>query len=265
MNIKWTFKYILCLSAIVISGCAGVSSEQYDRILQENGALKDRVEDTRARLDELGNKFSLLNEKLDASRATVLAMEKTLSERAPLPPEGLKVVNLNEEDSREGAIPRAPVSAQKPEPQAMPQGKGKRQEERDDSKGPDALYAKAQDFFLSGDYAVARKVFSDLARLYPQSSLADNALYWIGEAYYSEKNYALASRKFSEVAEKYPNENKAPDALLKAAFSYMELKEVDKSREFLEMLIRRYPGTEAALKAKNMLEKTSGTEKEGER
>lgn len=262
MNIKWSAKCIVCLLGVVLSGCAAVSSDEYDRILRETGALKDRIEDTRARLDELGNKFGLLNEKVDASRADVQRIDKTLSERPLEPPEGLKVVNLNEEAVAEAPVRHAPDPVVKA-PAAVARRDVKRQEEQEGAKNPDALYGKGQDFFLSGDYAVARKVFSDLVRLYPASPLADNALYWIGEAYYSEKEFEKAGLKFSEVAEKYPNENKAPDALLKAAFSYMELKEEDKARQYLDTLVRRYPGSEPALKAKKMLEKTSGIEKEG--
>jgi tol-pal system protein YbgF len=235
---------LACVIAwLLAAGCAGMGAEEHERLLRQNAEIRASAEDSRARVDELTNKLMLLHEKLEATRSEVERLDKAMAERALNPPEGLKVVSLDEEATREAT-----------EPQPAKEAKKKEEKAKAEARAPEELYNKAQDFFISGDYAVARKVFAELAGLHPQSPLADNAIYWIGESYYSEKDFSKAIDKFKEVVDAYPNENKAPDALLKIALSYKELEDRVKAIEYLERLIKRYPDSEAAQKARKLIE-----------
>ncbi|MEE9613539.1 MAG: tol-pal system protein YbgF [Thermodesulfobacteriota bacterium] len=200
--------------------------------------LRDSVDKINDRLDELNNKFLLLQEKVEANREAVggSAGESGAEGFSTAPPKGLKVVKLTE---------KKPAAEER---EVTGGGKG---------PSPEQLYSRGQDLFIAGKYERARKVFSRLVEEFPIHNLADNALYWSGEAYYSEGDYEKALAKFNEVAERYPGENKAPDALLKVAFSHIELHEAGKASSVLKRIIKLYPESGAADKAGEKLEEIS--------
>ena len=245
MKLKIT---IVAVLALAFTGCAGMSEQQkaIDRLTLQVTDIKVSLEETRMKVDDLGNKFILLQEKIDASRADI---DKLSAAVVPShPPEGLIVVPLAAEELRYN-----PGPGQKGHTMKMETGEA----------SPEAMYNKGQDLFLSGRYEEARGAFSAFLKAYPRHGLSDNALYWIGESHYSEKDFAKALEKFRETADKYPGENKAPDALLKAGFSHMEMNEGDRAKAVLKKVVAMYPGTDAASKAKKALE--SAGEKEGTR
>jgi tol-pal system protein YbgF len=251
------------IAALCVSGCAGRDNKaSIERLTRQVVDLKSSFAETDSRVEELGNKLTLLHEKMEASNQAggMGASPAGASEgdlHAPglaTPPEGLKVVRLGEEPEAGPTWPAMEAGG------ARNKGAGAPSAREED---PDSLYGRGQDLFISGRYNEARKVFLDLASAYPGHPLADNALYWAGESFYTERDYANALIIFKEAAEKYPRENKAPDALLKAAFSYMELDDRERGRVVIEDLIRRYPGSEAAAKARKTLEKLSGPKKDG--
>lgn len=243
-------KTSITLAAFVLlfTGCAGMQEQQrsIDKLRLQNAELKVTVDETRARLDDLGNKFVLLQEKLEASKAEI---EKLHASAVPAaPPAGLAVVPLTEETPRYN-----PGPAQK----------GHTMHRETGEASPEAMYNRGQDLFMAGQYEEARAAFGAFLKAYPRHSLSDNSLYWIGESHYAEKDFSKALERFNELADKYPGENKAPDALLKAGLSHMEMNQGEKARAFFEKLIATHPGTDAASKARKAL-KDAGA-KEGTR
>jgi len=239
---------VIAAAALLFTGCASVSEQQksIDRLSLQVAELKASLDSTRGKVDDLGNKFVLLQEKIDASRADI---DKLAAATVPaLPPEGLTVVPLVEEDLRYNPGPSQ---------------KGHTMKKETGEASAEVLYNKGQDLFMAGRYEEARTSFASFLKAYPRHSLSDNALYWIGEAHYAEKDFRKALEKFREAADKYPGENKAPDALLKAGFSHMEMNEGEKGRAVLEKVMALYPGTDAASKARKALE--SAGAKEGTR
>lgn len=236
--------------AFVAAGCAATSEQQrsIDKLNLQTADLKVSLEDMRARVDLLGNKFILLQEKLDSSRADIDKLNAAGAAQSMMPPAGLTVVPLAEEELKYN-----PGPAQK----------GHTMKKEVGAASAEAMYNKGQDLFMAGRYEEARGEFNAFLKAYPRHTLSDNALYWIGEAYYAEKDYAKALERFKEVADKYPGENKAPDALLKAGFSHLEMEEGAKAKSVLEKVVALYPGTDAASKAMKALE--SAGAKEGTR
>lgn len=231
------FKPLIFLAVAIAfaGGCAATQGkdEALLRLESQVAELRASAEDTRARLDDLNNKFALLHEKVEASESA--PVNEDVSRLPDAPPAGLKVVDLGESEF--------------PEPTGVT-AKADKKTAPKIAETPEEIYNRAQDLFMAGRYALARDVFTGLAGRYPGHTLADNALYWAGEAYYTEKDFANAVLMFTEVARKYPLENKAPDALLKAGFASMEMRDRDKARGYFADLLERYPDSEAALKAR---------------
>ena len=230
---------IAAVLAFVATGCAATNEQQrsIDKLNLQTSDLKISLEDMRARVDLLGNKFILLQEKIEASRADIDKLNAAGAAQSMMPPAGLTVVPLDEE------VRYNPGPLQK----------GHTMKKETGPLSPEAMYNKGQDLFMASRYEEARGAFNAFLKAYPRHGLSDNALYWIGEAYYAEKDYAKALERFKEVADKYPGENKAPDALLKAGFSHMEMEEGGKAKAVLEKVVALYPGTDAASKAMKAL------------
>lgn len=232
-----------CFFSLFAAGCGATKEElrAMDKLGHQSADLKVSVEEMRAKVDDLGNKFTLLQEKIDASRAEIEKLSAASASGAvpAMPPEGLTVVPLAEEELRYN-----PGPAQK----------GHTMKKETGPSGPEAMYNRGQDLFMAGRYEEARAAFSAFLKAYPRHSLSDNALYWVGEAHYAEKDFVKALERFKEAADKYPGENKAPDALLKAGFSHMEMNEGALAKAVLEKVVAKYPGTDAASKAMKALE-----------
>lgn len=121
------------------------------------------------------------------------------------------------------------------------------------SSDPVALYRKAYDLLKQGQYGQAIDSFRRLIERYPDHDLSDNAQYWIGEAYYAQQDYKRALEEFSKVVDTYGKGNKVPDALLKMAYCYAELGDKQRARESLKRVLRDYPWSDPAKKAKERL------------
>lgn len=104
-------------------------------------------------------------------------------------------------------------------------------------------------------YTDARATFQELITKFPKSDYADNARYWIAETYYDEKDFASAILEFDKVQKEYPQGDKVPAALLKLGFAFLEIGEKDASKSALNELVRRFPKSEEAKKAKEKLAK----------
>ncbi|PYT32224.1 MAG: hypothetical protein DMG57_02445 [Acidobacteria bacterium] len=117
----------------------------------------------------------------------------------------------------------------------------------------DVLYQNAYRDRLGGKIDLALQEFNDYLKYYGESSLAPAAQFWIGDIYFSQNDFEKALQAFDLVLEKYPSNNKTPDALYMKGKTLLKLdRRTAGANEFRE-LIRRYPGSDLATKAKAQL------------
>lgn len=224
----FAFFWVLLISCY-ITGCVSAQQEQALKDIKSQLAeLQSRQSKTNANLEELSNKFLLLQEQVVINKKGIEEL-KTMAVPV-LPPEELKIIKLETEGAK------------------------KETKKTESASSPEELYNEAQNLFIAGRLHESAEQFADFIARYPRHSLADNAQYWIGEVYYSQKDYQKATIEFKKVVDNYPNENKAPDALLKAGFSYIEIGNNEKAIDALKMVVEQYPASEAAAKAKVKLQ-----------
>jgi tol-pal system protein YbgF len=99
----------------------------------------------------------------------------------------------------------------------------------------------------------SRALFVAFIQNHPQTSYTDNAYFWLGETYYQKKDYPSALVNYQKVIELFPNENKVPDAMLRSSVCLLKMSKSQEAKASLEKLIREYPKSEAARKAKASL------------
>jgi tol-pal system protein YbgF len=140
------------------------------------------------------------------------------------------------------SAPPPPPAPERPQPPAPPL-----------AGSPEAHYAAALATFRAREHGQAILDFLDFLARYPKHALAPNAQFWIGEAYYAERDWRQALAEFEKVADQPPASPKRPDALLKVGLCYASLKETARARQVWQALVREYPDSEAAGRARGLL------------
>jgi tol-pal system protein YbgF len=115
------------------------------------------------------------------------------------------------------------------------------------------FYALAYNKQKAGEMAVARQLYVDFIRKYPRDDLAGEAHFQLAESYFAEDKCPEALPEYGQLVKAFPNSKSMPTALLHSADCFQRLKNLDAAQAALDQVIKRYPGTEAAKKAKARL------------
>ncbi|MEJ5172332.1 MAG: tol-pal system protein YbgF [Hydrogenothermaceae bacterium] len=226
------------LSIATLSSCA--SEDKIVSLQRELISLREEVNQLKS--DNQTNKSSIedLNRRVDK-------LSKAVSENS-VEIEKLKVSKPS------ASVPPPPPPP--PPPQQLPRESKEQVSVPSDEKG---LYQYALDLYYKGNYEEARKYFVEFLKKYPDSDLYGNAVFWAGQTFYAERKFNDAIEIFKALISKCDEGKikkcvKYPDAMLKIGFGYIELGDVEKGKEYLNDLVKRYPDSDPAQLAKKKLE-----------
>lgn len=223
---------------LLLGGCGA-----NDLIVKRQTETETRVEHlfqvaggVEARLNELSARLATLEEQ-DAQRTTLF---RELADGV----RELKEVN----QALQAKVQTVAVASTPKVEVVNPETGGKSKD-----SGPPAAYLKAFGLYSANNFAGAITAFEQFLKASPSGEYTPNAHYWIGECYYSSSDLPKALVAFQKVVDGWPKHAKAPDALLKVGYSQAALKQPEKARLAFEQLIRQYPGSPAAIKARERL------------
>src|SRR6185436_6547963 len=117
----------------------------------------------------------------------------------------------------------------------------------------DVLYQNAYRDKLGGKNDLALQEFNDYLKYYAEAPLAPAAQFWIGDVYFNQGDFDKALKAFDMVLEKYPANTKTPDALYMKGRTLVKMDRRNAGANEFRELIRRYPGSELATKARAQL------------
>jgi tol-pal system protein YbgF len=117
----------------------------------------------------------------------------------------------------------------------------------------DVLYQNAYRDKLGGKSDLALQEFNDYLKYYGQAPLAPAAQFWIGDIYFTQGDYESALKAFDTVLVQYPANNKTPDAFYMKGRTLVKLDRRNAGAAEFRELIKRYPGSELATKARAQL------------
>jgi len=132
-------------------------------------------------------------------------------------------------------------------------------------KTPKEAYEQGVGLLTLGDTALARERLIAFLEKHAGGELGGNAQYWLGESYYHDGDYRRAILEFQKVREKYEKSDKVDDALLKLGYSFASLGLKKEAQVFLKELLRRFPRSGIAPKAKEKLGELEGKKKKKKR
>lgn len=116
-------------------------------------------------------------------------------------------------------------------------------------------YEAALAVFRQGDFSSAQTLFLDFRKRYTKSGYAPLTLFWLANAQYATRSYKEAVINFRALVAGAPEHSRAPEAVLSIANCQIELKDIRGARKTLEDLIKAYPMSEAAIAAKERLQR----------
>jgi tol-pal system protein YbgF len=116
-----------------------------------------------------------------------------------------------------------------------------------------ADYLTLLDGLARQDCARTVPQLNSFAANHKESPLADNALYWAARCYALKGDQNQAVSKFYDVVTKYPKGDKAPAALLAQGNVFVDLGDSPDARLAFSKLIRDYPSSEEAARARQKL------------
>lgn len=254
----------------LLAGCAAEPSRQTipaEQLSQADAqadltALKSRVQEMRARIDELegvqgkagrGVTLDEVNRRLALLEETVSRMAATLGvdagSRAPSASSGTPVPG----GPGGPGYGQAPARGGSPgyDPDAPPVAPITMGQAGNDPA--EAIQNMAMESFNQRDYNRANSLFSELLKSYPNSRQAPNALFWQAETNFQQGDYARAALICQDLIQKYPNNPLVPSAMLKQALSFRKLGKLQAARILLQDVEKRYPGTPEARSAQMQL------------
>ncbi len=115
------------------------------------------------------------------------------------------------------------------------------------------LFDRGMESFRAGELGEAVLDFEQFAEKHATHPLAPSAHFWIGEAYFRSRDFEHAAGEYQRAIDLAPIGERTPDALLRLGLALRSLRREDRAREVWARLMRDFPDSEAALRARAVL------------
>jgi tol-pal system protein YbgF len=109
--------------------------------------------------------------------------------------------------------------------------------------------------FQGGNYDLARRQFDAFQRLYPKSELADQAQYYLADSYHHQQDLRQAIAGYDKLLRNFPASDIVPRAQLRKVKALVQSGERVAGVRELRALIARYPNSEEARQAQQLLQR----------
>lgn len=208
--------------------------------LDDQGSLARKAfADHKVLVDNVADGVRVLREKVDETNVRISSLTQELEAlRIAMPP------------PPPGAAP--PAEGQAPEPMpsspASPIAPG---------TTPQQLYQNAYADYTAGQWDLAIAGFQAYLKSFPKLPDADEAQFYIGETYYFSGRFKEAAGAYNDVITTYPGTNSVPQAMYKLGLAYDRLGQADRARQTLEAVMKGFPDSDAAMLAKQALDRLS--------
>lgn len=247
---------VQAMEAANLGGATGSSAADLEQRMQDlegessqiNGGVErlgNAVERLAKRVDELAKDFDLRLRDLEAAAhaSGKVPGQQVAGPSAALPvvvPAATTVTSPQAGVSPTEAVPAAASAS--PTAAVIPAG-----------MKPADHYNRAYAYLTAADYPNAKSWLEAFLTAYPKDPLADNAHYWLGEVNLVQNNPQGAVVAFKNGLAAFPKGQKAPANLLKMGIALQQMKQEQFAKGAWEKLVKDYPRSAEAEKAKAKL------------
>jgi tol-pal system protein YbgF len=254
--------FTVALGALGLAGCVS----QADLISQDR-RLSQQIAEQRKQIKEIQREVERMRGEMEGapragSEDRIKELESRLS-KVETPPQPGEAPPPNAPEARDVPPPIASAPAPRDVPPPPRPTADDGDWERDVSRDQAAIAASnapEKDQVAPMMDAVARKdcgravgQLNTFAAQNKQSPLASNAVYWVARCHQLKGDRQQAISKFYEVVTKYPKGGKAPAALWEQGNLFIDMGDTPDARLALGKLIKDYPNSEEAGRARKRL------------
>ena len=258
------------LALVLLTGLAGCAGLQ-DQVARQDAALSDLrtgVDGLRADLRGLRDEVTALRGTLETGVRRAAADRETDEARARYAQEALEArlataerrveeladgvtglevggANLAEQFVRLEAGSASAVT--------LPRARSSRPRTPGPPISAEELFDRGMESFRAGELGQAVLDFEEFADKHPGHPLAPSVQFWIGEAYFRSRDFEQAASKYQKAIDLAATGERTPDALLRLGLALRSLRREDRAREVWARLLRDFPDSEAALRARAVL------------
>jgi tol-pal system protein YbgF len=118
---------------------------------------------------------------------------------------------------------------------------------------PEELFDRGMESYRAGELGQAVLDFEEFADKHPGHPLTPSAHFWIGEAYFRSRDFERAASRYQKAIDLAATGDRTPDALLRLGLALRSLHREDRAREVWARLVRDFPDSDAALRARAVL------------
>jgi len=201
-------------------------------ITSQAGVQTQRIEGQQARLQQISDGLDEMKARQQKLSEQITQLRQFLETVQSQPPPAAVT------QGAPAVTPPAPVV-----PQAPP------------APSPQTLYENALRDMLAAKTDLAMLGFQDYLKNYPDGERAENAQFYIGEIYYQNAQYSKAVEAYTKVIDGFPKGNKVPSAHLKKGYALAEMRMKVAAKRELEVLIRKFPSSDEAKRARERIAK----------
>jgi tol-pal system protein YbgF len=118
---------------------------------------------------------------------------------------------------------------------------------------PEELFDRGMESYRAGELGQAVLDFEEFADKHPGHPLTPSAHFWIGEAYFRSRDFEQAASKYQKAIDLAATGERTPDALLRLGLALRSLHREDRARDVWARLVRDFPDSDAAVRARAVL------------
>jgi tol-pal system protein YbgF len=126
------------------------------------------------------------------------------------------------------------------------------------------LFDRGMESYRAGELGQAVLDFEEFADKHPGHPLTPSAHFWIGEAYFRSRDFEQAASRYQKAIELAATGDRTPDALLRLGLALRSLHREDRAREVWARLLREFPDSDAAVRARAVVRQPGRSVRPGE-
>jgi tol-pal system protein YbgF len=212
-------------------------------LLEQNKQLQAEIQALRGQLDEQGFEIKKL-QRDSLNRYTDVDQRLSDLEAAPAPSTSAAQPRANPNSIAGGAGEVSPTRSSVQPPQA---GSTRPRPALEPAVlSEQQRYQLAYDSVINSQFERSIAEFNQYLELHPQGRFVANAHYWKGQAYLYLDRFEEARAAYEIILERYSDSNKLPDAMYGLGLAYQGMGNIQRARQLLTDIKRRFPNTGVA-------------------
>lgn len=116
------------------------------------------------------------------------------------------------------------------------------------------MYNQSRDDYVNGKYDLAFKGFKSVYDRPEVHTFKESALFWMAECHYKQQQWEKSLTLYQQMLKEFPKGNKSCSGYFKLGMIHAELKQEEQKKQVWNELIQSCPGSNEALRAKDMLQ-----------